>query len=244
MRSGFLTFGESRKIRERPRIHAPLIMRQAARAYLAPMIRPKVFCIGFQKTGTTSLHAALSALGYNTAAVVGRDWDAGRLERDGAKLCIETMERFDAAQDMPWPLFFRELDEAFPGSKFILTVRDAERWFASIENHFGANPDEMQAFVYGRDAAAPVGNKSRYLEVLMRHELDVREHFAGRPGDLLIMDLERGDGWRELCGFLGVDAPKEPFPVKNKSGDRKTLSFRIRRRLGKLFGRYLAPENI
>jgi hypothetical protein len=219
-------------------------MRQAQPLYLAPMIRPKVFCIGFQKTGTTSLHAALSALGYRTSAVVGRDWDADRLAREGATLCIKTMENFDAAQDMPWPVFFRELDEAYPGSKFILTVRDAERWFASIENHFGANPNEMQAFVYGRDAAAPAGNKSRYLEILMRHELDVREHFAGRPGDLLIMDLERGDGWRELCSFLDVAAPDEPFPVKNKSGHRKTLSFRIRRRLGKLVGRYLAPEKI
>lgn len=208
------------------------------------MAPPKVFCIGFQKTGTTSLHAALTALGYRTSAVVGRGWTAERLAAEGAALCIRTMKEFDAAQDMPWPVFFRELDDAFPGSKFILTVRDAERWFSSIEGHFGANADEMQAFVYGRDAAAPAGNRARYLEIYRRHERDVRAHFVDRPGDLLVMDLERGEGWKELCGFLGAPIPAGPFPVRNRSGDRKTLAFKLRKKVGRLFGRYLAPEQI
>jgi len=206
--------------------------------------RPKIFCIGFQKTGTTSLHAALSRLGYRTAAVVGRDWTAERLAAEGAALCIETAKDFDAAEDMPWPVFFRELDAAYPGSKFILTVRDGERWFASIENHFGDCADEMQAFVYGRDAASPRGNRARYLEIHETHERAVRAHFADRPQDLLVMDLERGDGWRELCGFLGARVPDEPFPAKNRASDRRTLSFRIRRKLERLFGGYLAPEKI
>jgi len=205
---------------------------------------PKVFCIGFQKTGTTSLYAALGLLGYRTAAVVGRDWTAERLRTDGAGLCISAAAAVDAAQDMPWPIFFRELDEAYPGSKFILTVRDPESWFASIEGHFGANEDEMQAFVYGRDAAAPAGNKARYLEVLAAHETAVRAHFSGRAGDLLVMDLEAGDGWPALCDFLGVSIPDAPFPARNRAADRRTLSFRVRRRVGQIFGRYLAPEKI
>lgn len=208
------------------------------------MTRPKVFCIGFQKTGTTSLYAALTTLGYRTAAVVGRDLTAERLEAEGAALCIETMRDYDAAQDMPWPLFFRELDAAFPGSKFILTVREPESWFRSIEGHFGANPDEMQAFAYGRDAAAPAGNKARYLEVYARHERDVRAHFIERPHDLLVMDLERGDGWAALCEFLGAPVPSEEFPMRNRSSDRKRLSFRLRRKISRIFGRYLAPERI
>lgn len=208
------------------------------------MARPKVFCIGFQKTGTTSLYAALTTLGYKTAAVVGRDWSADRLAVEGAELCVRTMREFDAAQDMPWPLFFRELDAAYPGSKFILTVRDAERWFASIEGHFGANPDEMQAFVYGRRAAAPAGNKARYLDAYQRHEQGVRAYFADRPGDLLVMDLERGDGWKDLCGFLGAPVPDEAFPIRNRSTERRTISFRIRKRLERLFGRTLTPERI
>lgn len=207
-------------------------------------MRQKVFCIGFQKTGTTSLHSALTTLGYKTAAVVGRDWTAERLARDGAALCIETAKKFDAAEDMPWPIFFRELDAAFPHSKFILTLRDGKRWLRSIERHFGDRAEEMQAFVYGRDAAAPAGAGARYLETYFAHERGVRAHFADRPNDLLVMNLEEGDGWPALCAFLKAPVPNSPFPAKNRAQDRTRLVYRIRRRAGKLVGRYLAPEQI
>ncbi|MEM8770398.1 MAG: sulfotransferase family protein [Pseudomonadota bacterium] len=206
------------------------------------MSSPKVFCIGFQKTGTTSLYAALTELGYRTAAVVGRDFTAAELRDFGAQLCIETAEKYDAAQDMPWPVFFRELDAAYPNSKFILTVRDSDSWFASLENHFGAAPNAMQEFVYG--AASPSGNRERFLAVYEAHEQAVRAHFARRPDDLLIMDLKQGHGWDELCAFLGRPVPDSPFPAKNRSEDRQTLRYRVRRRLSMIAGKYLAPEQI
>jgi hypothetical protein len=206
--------------------------------------RAKAFCIGFQKTGTTSLHAALTRLGYRTAAVVGRGLSAEELAARGAALCIETARRCDAAEDMPWPIFFRELDAAFPGSKFILTVRDEARWFHSIESHFGDRPDEMQAFVYGRDAAAPAGARDRYIEIFRQHQAAALAHFAGRPDSLLVMDLEKGDGWDKLCAFLGAPVPAEPFPVRNRAADRRRLGFRLRRRLACAFGGHLAPERI
>jgi hypothetical protein len=204
--------------------------------------RPKVFCIGFQKTGTTSLHAALSRLGYKTAAVVGRDLTADELRKTALDLCLEAAKSHDAAQDMPWPLFYRELDKAFPGSKFILTVRDPDNWFRSLENHFGDHPHAMQEFVYGR--ASPAGARERYIDVYQAHDRAVRDYFSDRAGDFLIMDLEKGDGWEALCAFLNLPAPDLPFPAKNRTEDRDSLSYRIRRRLSMLAGRYLAPEQI
>ncbi|MEZ5895039.1 MAG: sulfotransferase [Parvularculaceae bacterium] len=204
----------------------------------------KVFCIGFQKTGTTSLYAALSRLGYKTAAVVGNHLTARELAEKGAALCIDTAKSYDAAQDMPWPIFFRELDAAFPGSKFILTVREPESWYASLIGHFGARANEMQAFIYGAAFASPVGAKERYLGVLAAHEQSVRDYFRERPDDLLVMDLRAGDDWEKLCAFLGEQAPDAPFPAKNRASDRRTLSYRIRRKLSRAFGKYLAPERI
>ena len=206
--------------------------------------RPKVFCIGFQKTGTTSLYAALTDLGYHTASVIGRDLTADELHDQGAKLCLEAAETFDAVQDMPWPLFFRELDEKFPGSKFILTVRDADGWFSSIEKHFGNEPDEMQAFIYGKETPFPEGHKNHYLDVIHAHNEAVKTYFAGRQSDLLVMDLAKGDAWGSLCDFLGCPVPNTPFPVRNKASDRETFSYRVRRKLMRIFGAYLAPEKI
>jgi len=163
--------------------------------------KPKVFCVGFQKTGTTSLFAALSELGYRTAAVIGRDLSAAELQKNGGKLCVETARNFDAVQDMPWPLFYQDLDSAYPKSKFILTVRDAESWFGSIEKHFGSEPSTMH--------------------------------------------LAKGDGWSALCEFLECDKPIQmPFPAKNKATDRESLAYRLRRKITRMLGGYLSPEEI
>jgi hypothetical protein len=40
----------------------------------------------------------------------------------------------------------------------------------------------------------------------------VREHFADRPGDLLVLDITAGEGWDRLCPFLGLPEPGVPFP--------------------------------
>lgn len=202
----------------------------------------KVFCIGFQKTGTTSLYAALTTLGYRTAAVVGRELSVSELKEKALHLCLDAAKTHDAAQDMPWPLFFRELDNAFPGSRFILTLRDADRWFASLEGHFGDEPHAMQEFTYG--VASASGNRDRFVATYESHNASVRDYFKDRPDDLLIMDLEDGDGWDALCPFLDARKPETPFPVKNRTSDRKTLLYRLRRRLAMATGRYLAPEQI
>lgn len=207
--------------------------------------KPKVFCVGFQKTGTTSLFAALSELGYRTAAVIGRDLSAAELQKNGGKLCVETARNFDAVQDMPWPLFYQDLDSAYPKSKFILTVRDAESWFGSIEKHFGSEPSTMQEFIYGEEAMFPAGNKERYLQVYNSHNQQIRDYFADRPNDLLVMDLAKGDGWSALCEFLEYDKPiKMPFPAKNKATDRESLAYRLRRKITRMLGGYLSPEEI
>lgn len=198
------------------------------------MTRPKAFCIGFQKTGTTSLGAALKRLGYTVASVYGRDLSLETLRASYVARGLETAARYDAVEDMPWPLMFRELDAAFPGSRFILTHRASDRWLASIRDHFGANPDVMQQLTYGEDAPAPLGCEERYVEVYERHNAAVRAYFADRPGDLLEMDLSSGDGWEKLCPFLGATAPDEPFPRINSTAQRRSLVQRVRRKLHKL----------
>lgn len=195
------------------------------------MKESKVFCIGFQKTGTTSLNAALARLGYRVASVFGRDLPLDELRRSYIARGLEIARRCDAVEDMPWPLMFRELDAEFPGSKFILTWRETDRWLASIVDHFGPHPDVMQQLTYGEDAAAPLGSEARYAEVYDRHNAEARAHFRERPGDLLEINFSHGAGWRELCGFLGASAPDEPFPRVNSLAHRRSVGQRIRRRL-------------
>ncbi len=195
------------------------------------MKSPKVFCVGFQKTGTTSLEIALARLGYRVAKSYGLELSLEALRREHLERGMALLESHDAVEDVPWNIMFRDLDAAFPDAKFILTLRDRESWLRSICGHFGATPHPMQQFVYGEDAPCPIGHEARYQQVFDAHNAAVRAHFAGRPGKLLELNIMGGEGWPELCAFLGATAPDEPFPKLNTSGRRRSLKRRILRRL-------------
>ncbi len=180
----------------------------------------KVFCIGFHKTGTTSLHRALSQLGYRVCGL-RKDLVAPLLSGDPAPI-REAVRAFDAFEDNPWPLLFRQLDEAVPGSRFILTLREEDAWWASVLRHFGGRSSAMRQLVYGADAGDPRGREAVYRARYRRHLAEVRGHFAGRA-DLLEIDLARGDGWGALCGFLGHPVPDAPFPHANRAVDLARL---------------------
>jgi hypothetical protein len=194
------------------------------------MKQPKVFGIGFHKTGTTSLRDALTMLGYRVAPPCFSK--AEDLGDDLPERAMKFAEDFDGFQDDPWPLLFRELDQRFPGSKFVLTVRDADGWYASVLRHFASRTTARRELIYGAGAGCPAGNEAIYKERYNRHNREVLDYFANRPGDLMVMDITKGHGWDELCAFLGHPVPDEPFPHKNPG--LPTPVRRLRRHVRKL----------
>ena len=193
----------------------------------------KVFCIGFHKTGTTSMMDALTMLGYNVTGpnhVFDRDI-ASKLDR----VVTELSHKYDAFQDNPWPLVYRKMDRLHPGSKFILTLRDEEKWFESNRKHFRGKSTPMRELIYGPGAAHPRGNEELYKQRLRRHNREVMEYFKDRPDDLLVIDVTRNPSWEPLCSFLGRPVPAEPFPHANKRDHRPIP--RAKRALGKLWTR-------
>lgn len=180
----------------------------------------KVFCIGFHKTGTTSLGVVLRRLCYRVqGAYKTRDRDfVAKLAHGDLEELFSVAERADAFRDSPWPIFYRELDERFPGSRFILTLRDPDSWIKSAVNHFGHQVDPnspMRELIYG--VATPIGNEGVYLERFKRHNDEVRAFFSGREGDLLAIDLNDGDALGLICRFLSRRKPwLMRMPHKNR----------------------------
>lgn len=168
----------------------------------------KVFGIGLSKTGTVSLTAALTRLGY-------RCRHYPHLLR-----VIELAGQFDALTDSPVISYMELLDRFYPEARFILTVREINSWLASCERHFAKKPLKSIAewkllnrrAVYGRVDF----ERETFLAVYRRHLVRVTNHFADRPGKLLIMDICSGDGYEQLCPFLGLPILTESFPYKNK----------------------------
>ena len=182
-----------------------------------------MFGIGFHKTGTTTLAGALEFLGYRACHGAeplrrrfGDDLLMMLLRQRIVAPIFRAADAFDAFSDNPWFQLFREIDEAFPGSRFILTERAEDRWLASAVRYFGRTESALRRWTYG--PGNPVGNETLYRDAYRRHNLSVREYFNARPRDLLIVDWEAGDGWTKLCGFLGVEPPITAFPHLQRGG--------------------------
>jgi hypothetical protein len=143
------------------------------------------------------LGKALKVLGYKVTGPNGVN-DA-EIDKKARELVFDLAKKYDAFQDNPWPLFYKELDREFPGSKFVLTVRDEVSWIKSQVSHFG------------------------YAETPMRRgSLPRQVSFSQRRG----AGVFRGAGerfschgfscWRRLgktMQFFGERYPKRTFPT-------------------------------
>jgi hypothetical protein len=103
-----------------------------------------VFCVGFHKTGTTSLQAALQILGYRVCGV--RLELASSLLMGDVAATLRLTDRYDAFRDNPWPALYRELDVRHPKSRFILTTRTEDAWLHSVVRHFGTSERRCVGF--------------------------------------------------------------------------------------------------
>lgn len=199
----------------------------------------KVF--GSGKTGTTSLGAALGSLGFQVG-----DQSQGELlleawaEREYEPI-IEYCNSAQAFQDVPFCLdhTYKALDEAYPGSKFILTVRNsAEEWHESLVRFHTKivgkrrlpTPHDMKVFpyrfpgwiwrahrlIYGIDEAT-LFDAAIYKACYEAHIASVLKHFAGRPNDLLVLNVGELSAMPRLCAFLGVERRDAAMPHLNSS---------------------------
>ncbi len=190
-------------------------------------IPTRIFGIGLHKTATNSLHAALQILGYDSVHWPSGSW-ANAVLRDMIRFGkSRVLERHYAASDLPVAIFYEQLDRAYPNSKFILTVRDDENWLNSVRRHWSyahnryrwewdAWPvsNKIHKLVYGQTTFDADVMLKRYR----RHNEGVRDYFAGRPRDLLTMNMDHGAGWKALCGFLGKAAPEGEYPKMYVNG--------------------------
>jgi hypothetical protein len=172
----------------------------------------KVFGIGLSKTGTTSLYAALHFLGFRSGTFGHlrqlrlHDWFKGDFSKD-------YLHKYDAMTDLPIGTFFRELDQRYPASKFILTVRDVDQWLQSCGRLFSHPPrDSFVEQVRMRTYGMLSYDVHRFRMVYQNHVKSVTRHFSERKTSLLVLDIAGGEGWNELCQFLHRDKPDRLFP--------------------------------
>jgi Sulfotransferase domain len=209
----------------------------------------QVIGAGLPRTGTTSMKAALERLGfgpcYHMFEILTHPEQVERWLPVGSGGPVDwerVFAGYRATQDWPASGFWRELAEAYPQAKVVLTVRDPRRWYASFHTLLSQAPDTsrpehapaaaravMTAMARLRPTLERIGRaafgsdwsldegppgEERAIAAYHRHVETVRESLPAER--LLVFDVRQG--WDPLCAFLGVDVPAgEPFPHLNDS---------------------------
>ena len=182
--------------------------------------RPRVVGIGLNKTGTKTLAAALAVLGWTNRMSCNRDLLAAWRGGDPSGL-LAAVETHDVCEDWPWPLAFREVLARFGGRcRYVLTRRATpDAWLNSLKAHSErVSPTEhCRTLAYGH--AYPHGREAEHLAIYHAHNEAVRAHFAAVGAAHLLLEVcwEEGDGWDQLCPFLGVPVPSAAFPYENRA---------------------------
>ena len=152
---------------------------------------------------------------------------------------------YDGLTDITVAPFFEMFDKQYPGSKFILTVRDRESWLRSCQNHWfnrpafkeAEDPDEethylmrqfLRSSVFGCYNFVP----ERFVWVYEQYVKRVMDYFKDRPEDLLVINVCEGEGYEKLAPFLNRPLPTQPFPHKGN-----VLSQRIAQERAKIRAR-------
>ncbi|WP_417214742.1 sulfotransferase family protein [Bizionia sp.] len=198
-------------------------------------MKQKVFIIGFQKTGTTSLEHALEHLNYR---VHGGDKNLMKFEdKEALKSYIqETLKTWDAVQDMPWPLFYKELYELYPDAKYILTIRDSKKWIRSVVTYFASIRIPLHQKIYQVPCAE--GYESRYLEVYEKMNTEILAFFKNKP-NFLVMEMGVNFDYTTLCTFLNIETiPEDAFPHARNNKKRKLPKYKLYRDLRSLYWNY------
>ena len=166
---------------------------------------PKIFCIGYNKTGTTSFGNAMESFGYKNISFRKRIWRKWYKNNEIVKILRYTA-KFDSTDDLPW---LREdmipiLDRVFPESKFVYLTRDEESWKNSLYNWtfkvMGEHPNLEEELI-------------RYRS----HRDFVLNYFKDRPDDLLVLAIKDSDGMKNLAAFLEITTGESEFPHENKT---------------------------
>lgn len=166
----------------------------------------KVFCVGWLKTGTSSMGKAIKSLGFKHLGYdefVWREW----YSKNHFNKLVNYASFYESFDDLPWnkPELYPHLNKAFPNSKYLLTIREPEAWFDSLIG-------------FNKKLGKPTDlDKGESINQYLNHNKFYKEQI--NPENLLEFDIFAGDSIKKLADFLEVSPPKGliHFPHENKT---------------------------
>lgn len=192
----------------------------------ARMSSRKIFCIGFNKSGTSSLNALFRAWGMASMHGMYSEWDADDPRFEQYE-CFTDGEQHD----------FSMLDVKFPGSKFILLSRRLDDWLISRIRHTEIRKARKKTGwmrkEYEEDASGAV---RKWVERRGAYYDAVYNYFAGRTEDLLLLNICDSSSPRtdvaRVASFVCLDTQRSHASEYPHLRDSDVASNVVRGRLG------------
>lgn len=212
----------------------------------------EVIGAGLPRTGTLTQKVALEMLGFTPCyhwVDVLADLDRVAIwekAMDGKADWPQIFGESRATVDWPGGYFWRELMDAYPDAKVLLSVRNPQSWEPSfretivdmghgqtllnllssaralVDPQWQRYVGFVERMFWSQEGTFANGHESpqQLIDAMIAHNEEVKRTV---PAERLLV-WEPADGWGPLCEFLEVDVPAEPLPHAN---DRETFLGRV-----------------
>ena len=163
---------------------------------------PRIFCVGLNKCGTTSLDHLFRASGLRSVSSGNAKIRPAAVTMfanlSTYRPLITGLERFTAFSDLNYldgkvyvdaHVLFERLDAEHPGALFVLNTRPKDAWLRSRSQHVSPKGRSYldrfaSAFQVGPDEVLQI-----WSDQWDRHHAAVRSHFAGRDDRFSEFDI-------------------------------------------------------
>ena len=187
----------------------------------------KVFCIGFGKTGTTSLEKLLIDMGFSIGSQDAGEMLINDYHEKKYENIINYFYSAEAFQDIPssLPEIYKLAYKEFPNSKFIHTERSSsEEWYNSLIRFHSLIYTNNKDIPTERDLLSsnyryrgwslktkevifnypkvPLYDKKHYISIYDNHNFNIKKFFKNKHNYLNI-NLSNNNSLELICNFLG-----------------------------------------
>ena len=161
----------------------------------------KIFVIGFNKTGTSSIHELFRKLNINSVHITVP--------------VMEIIDKYDAFTDGRH-FNFKEYYEKYPDSLFILNTRPIFKWLISRYKH-GQYHNFKECWCW------PISDQktNQWITDREMHYKNILNFFADKPEQLLIVNIEKIGFENSIINFIKKKSINNIISKENVRHDNK-----------------------
>jgi hypothetical protein len=187
----------------------------------------KYICIGQPKTGTKTIAKIFNLLNFkvnnnplcfnDNEDFIMLDNNISYYTNDSILKCHNNIETFEAFHDYPYSFNYEYINNNFSDSKFILTIRDSDKWFNSLINYQhipNSTNKNLLKKLYGYNIVS-LENKTDVISKYNEYNTNIIKYFDDKPCKLIILDLTKDNIKNKLNDFLKINIDFE-IPHENK----------------------------